>query len=72
MLLADGFEKAFIGTGRHCGLEIAVYDSQKCIEILCEDMSEEDAIEYFNFNVVGSYVGKYTPLFLERKNIDDV
>ena len=72
MLLADGFEKAFIGTGIRCGLEVAVYDSQKCIEILCKDMSEEDAVDYFNFNVVGSYVGKFPPLFLERKNIDDV
>ena len=26
-------------------------------------MSEEDAIEYFSFNVQGSYVGEKTPIW---------
>ena len=30
-----------------------------------EDMSEEEAIEYYYFNVVGSYVGEKTPMFVE-------
>jgi hypothetical protein len=27
-------------------------------------MTEEDAIEYLSFNVVGSYVGEMTPIFV--------
>ncbi len=27
------------------------------------DMSEDDAMEYFNFNVSGSYVGDKTPIW---------
>jgi hypothetical protein len=65
VLLADGFEDAFVGIGRQFGKPIAVYDRLKCIDILKEDMSEEEAEEYFQFNVEGSYVGESTPIFLE-------
>jgi hypothetical protein len=30
-----------------------------------EDMDEEEAEEYFQFNVEGAWVGKNTPIFLE-------
>ena len=66
VLLADGFEDAFVGIGRQFGNPIAVYDREKCIEILMEDMSGEEAEEYFSFNVEGAYVGEQTPIFLER------
>ncbi len=46
--LADGFENAFLGISRQFyNKPIAVYDREKCIEILMEDMSEEEAEEYF-------------------------
>lgn len=66
ILLADGFEDAFIGIGRQFGKPIAVYDRVKCIEILMEDMSEIEAEEYFSFNVEGAFVGDKTPIFLEK------
>jgi len=67
-ILADGFEDAFIGMGWQGGNEpCAVYDREKCIEILVEQgMEHDDAVEYFEFNVAGAYVGKQTPIFLER------
>ena len=66
ILLADGFEKALIGVGRRCGQpDIAVYDEEKCIEVLMsQDMDRETAIEYFEFNVAGAYVGEMTPCFV--------
>ena len=68
MLLAEGLEKAFLGTGRQFNKEIAVYNYNKCIEILAEDMGYEDAVEYFEYNVVGAYVVEETPIFLEMNN----
>jgi hypothetical protein len=65
ILLADGFESAFIGVATQFNRVMAVYDKQKCIEILMEDMSEDDAYEYFEFNVSGAYVGENTPAFIE-------
>jgi len=64
VLLADGFEKALIGYGRQFNKELAVYDRAKCIEILARNMPEEEAEEYFEFNVVGAYVGESTPVFV--------
>ena len=60
-LIADGFDEAIIGTVD----DIVIYSKTKCIKVLMEDMSEEEAIEYYYFNVVGSYVGEKTPMFVE-------
>ena len=73
MLLADGFAQAFIGVGRRSGQpDIAVYDQLKCIEILekRDGMTIDEAEEFFEFNVVGAWVGEQTPLFLDGKNMD--
>ena len=64
-LLADGFEEAFIGVIQRFNTHCTLYDRAKCIKILMErdGMSEEEAEEYFEFNVVGAWVGEETPAF---------
>jgi hypothetical protein len=44
------------------------YNKNKIIEILMtrDKMSETDAKEYFDFNIVGAYVGEHTPTFIEK------
>jgi len=72
MLLADGFEGAFIGVATRCGQPtLAVYSANKCIKLLVErdGMTYEEAMEHFNFNVVGGWVGEETPLFLESMSL---
>ena len=66
-LLADGFEDALIGVGVIFNRSLATYDMRKCIDILIkrDGMSEEEAVEYFEYNVTGSYVGENTPVFVE-------
>jgi hypothetical protein len=60
-LKADGFDEAIIGVDEN---EMRlVYSVSKCIEILCRDMSEEDAIEHFYYNISNSYVGDKTPIW---------
>jgi hypothetical protein len=66
ILLADGFESAFLGIGQQFNTYFAVYDKNKCIDILTEEMTEGEAEEYFDFNVVGAYVGKHTPVFIDK------
>jgi len=78
MRLADGFDDALVGTtisafGRK---QVALYDYDKCILILMHDnhMKEDDAIEYFDYNVIGAWVGEGTPIFINQhsvKNIQD-
>ena len=67
MLFADGFDDALVGYIERAGMpSIACYDKYKCVDILAEDMNHEEALEYFYFNVLGSYVGENTPCFLTR------
>jgi hypothetical protein len=60
-LKADGFDQAVIGVEE--STMRLIYSVKKCIEILTEDMSEEDALEYFNYNTLRSYVGEKTPIW---------
>jgi len=64
ILLADGYEEAFVGIARQFNQAFAVYDRAKCIDILAKDMSYDEAEEYFSFNVEGAYVGENTPAFI--------
>lgn len=65
-LLADGFEDALIGiTANHHHPVVAVYDLEKCVEILITGgMTADEAEEYLSFNTLGAYVGEHGPLFL--------
>lgn len=68
-LFAEGFDEALIGVGIQFSREVAIYDYVKCVEVLMKrhEMSEEDALDYMEFNVTGAYVGVGTPVFLIRK-----
>ena len=70
-LYANGFEDALIGLGWQHTKLIAIYDYDKCVEILIlrEEMTHEEAIEWMEYNVVGSYVGEYTPIFMLPKEV---
>jgi hypothetical protein len=65
-LCADGFDDAIIGVvHRACQPTVLLYDREKCIAILMkrDKMDREGAEEFFEFNVVGAWVGDYTPAF---------
>lgn len=63
-ILFDGFNKALMGIDDRTG--VAIYDRDKIIELLCEDMSEEEAWEYYDYNIACLYTGEYTPIILRR------
>lgn len=65
LLIADGFNDAIIGIDSS-SMRV-IYSVEKCIEILCldGDMDPDDAIEHFEYNVRGSYVGDKTPIWCD-------
>jgi hypothetical protein len=65
-LTADGFEDALIGFGTQHNTELAVYDFEKCVQVLIDrdGMSDEEAREFLEFNTCGAWVGKNTPVFV--------
>ena len=66
IIIYDEFEDAIIGLADWFGMDTSVaYDYDKVIKILMEDMSYEEAVEYFDFNVIGGWVGDSTPVFIK-------
>jgi hypothetical protein len=46
--------------------EKIIYDAIKIIEALIEEdeMTEDEATEYFEFNILGAYLGENTPIYV--------
>jgi hypothetical protein len=59
LLIIDGFDDAILGIDEY-SLRL-IYSVSKCIEILEKDMTEEEAVEYFNIKY--NYIGEKTPIF---------
>ena len=62
----ERFEPAILGIAHRFGMQpVVTYDYRKVIDIFAEDMSHEEAQEYFDYNVIGAWVGEGTPIFIE-------
>ncbi len=64
-LKADGFDDAVIGIEQT--MYRLVYDIDKMVKILIErdGMTDEEAFEFLDFNVIGAYMGEKTPLYIQ-------
>ena len=66
MLFADGYDGAIEGVVWDGERTRVVYRMEAVLEILMDrGMTYDEASEYFDFNVAGSHMGVYTPLYLE-------
>lgn len=67
VILLDGFDDAIVGVLEGFDSEYCLaYDRNKIIEILKRDMTEEEAFKYYEYNIIGAYLGKNIPKFLIR------
>jgi hypothetical protein len=60
-------DAAIVGVVTRIGLEAVCYDMNKVIRLLIDHdrMTEDEAMEYIDFNMRGAWVGEHTPVFLE-------
>ena len=67
ILFAEGFDEAIAGVVWDGERTRVVYDTELILELLMgrSEMTYEEAVEYFDFNIAGSDMGVYTPLYLE-------
>lgn len=65
-MVIKGFNDAIMGLGEVFNKIIVVYNYDICIDILMNDMSEDEAIEYFEHNIANCYMGEYTPIFITQ------
>jgi len=65
---AEQFDKCIVGIVSRCGIDLCLaYSRDKVIAALMEDgMDEDEAEEFFDFNMAGAYVGDKTPFYLEE------
>jgi len=64
LLIANGFDEAVIGIATDFTEPRLIYSVKKCLEILVsENMTYEDAMEHFTYNVSGGWIGEKTPIW---------
>lgn len=69
-LKADGFDQAIIGIDSIN--ERIIYSKQKMIEILSDEMPEDEAIEFLEFNTWNAYVGEHTPIYCDEISLEEL
>jgi hypothetical protein len=65
----NAFDDALIGYSTRIGMNnVATYQVDIIIDILIKryKMTEEDAFEWFDYNIAGCYVGENSPIFLHN------
>ena len=66
-IILDGLDNAIIGIVEGFGVGNRIlYSKEKIIDILVErdGMTSGEAIEYYDFNILGLYAGEQNPVFL--------
>lgn len=63
-VLLDGLGDAIIGVCEEFTGNRIVYSKSKILEILQKDMTEEEAIDYYYYNILGLYASEQNPVFL--------
>ena len=61
ILKADGLDKAIIGIDEY-SMRL-IYSYTKIIQVLMEDMTREDAEDYFGYNIQSAWIGEKTPIY---------
>jgi hypothetical protein len=73
MKLPERYDDCVMGYGSKAGAEdCLIYDVDSVLQILMEDMTYDEAFEYFEYNIVGAYVGETTPIFLWPKTMKEI
>lgn len=70
ILKIDGFDNAIIGVQEGIQPRL-VYDLWKIVDVLKDEMSEEDALDYISYNITGAYVVESTPVIVDTKRTLD-
>ena len=67
LLVMDGFDDCIEGIVERFGQNpIVCYNKQKVLSVLEEEMTSEEAYEWFEFNQIGAWVGDSTPCFITK------
>jgi hypothetical protein len=67
VLNPEYFDEAIVGVVNRINTVAVCYSEAKIIEILMKEdgMDYDKAIEYYQYNILGSWVGEHSPVYLE-------
>lgn len=73
-LTIDGCDEAVLGFFERCGQPpVVVYDYGKLRDVFtAQGMTEEEAEEWIDFNIVGAWLGAGTPAVMNRATLADI
>lgn len=66
----DGLDDCVVGMAARCGKDpLLVYDHGLLVRHFVKEdgMSEEEAVEWIDFNILGGWIGEGTPLILFKR-----
>ncbi len=66
-LVCDGYDAAIMGYAERAGFgPVVAYSVTKILDILMSssDMDLDEAMEFYEYNILGSYMGEFTPIFI--------
>ena len=64
LVTVDGYDDAILGIDSKSYR--VIYDADEMVEILmeAENMEEEEALEYLDYNVFNAWIGDQTPIYM--------
>jgi len=66
MLFMDGLDSAIIGVAQVHGNPVVAYSTEKILDNLVDQgMGFDEAREFMMFNILGAYMGEFTPLVID-------
>lgn len=70
-IILDGFNDAIVGiTEEFGGIKRLLYSKDKILKILQENlMTQSEAEEYYDYNILGLYANNQNPIFLDLEII---
>ena len=74
LIKLDGFDDCLLGLGESFGgEERLIYSKEKILlKLQASSMSPAEALEYFEFNILGAYVGETMPIFLSSCSLEEL
>lgn len=72
LLFCDGFDECIVGVCHRFGQSpVVAYNLAQMLDVLekRDGMTYEEAQEFFDFNIIGAWVGDYTPCFIDTHTV---
>lgn len=63
-VILEGYDNCVVGICNTFSGAVLLYSEDKIIEKLMSNMTEEKAIEFYEYNILNAYYGQYSPVFL--------